>query len=87
VAVHPRAIAIPLEALVPDGERFKVFVVDPSGMAHSRVVGVGARTESEAEITSGLAPGEVVVTYGAYGMEDSARVVVSESTKTARARP
>jgi hypothetical protein len=28
-----------------------------------------------AEITSGLAPGEVVVTSGAYGVADGARIV------------
>jgi RND family efflux transporter MFP subunit len=87
VATHPKAIAIPVAALVPDGEHFKVWVVDASGVAHGRTVSVGARTETEAEITKGLEPGDVVVTYGAYGMEDSARVVVGDSTKSAQARP
>ncbi|MBX6332375.1 MAG: efflux RND transporter periplasmic adaptor subunit [Gemmatimonadaceae bacterium] len=75
VAVHPNAVAVPVQALVPDGEQFKVFVVDTAGIAHARVVTVGARTEREAEITHGLAPGEVVVTYGAYGVRDSATIV------------
>ena len=62
VAVHPNAVAVPVQALVPDGERFKVFVVDSAGIAHARVITVGARTEQEAEITHGLAPGDVVIT-------------------------
>ena len=75
VAVHPNAITVPLEALVPDGEDFKVFVVDTAGTAHERKVSVGGRTDKAAEITQGLTAGERVVTYGAYGVSDSARVV------------
>jgi RND family efflux transporter MFP subunit len=75
VAVHPNAITIPLEALVPEGEDFKVFVVDAAGVAHERKVSVGGRTDKIAEITQGLTAGERVVTYGAYGVSDSAKVV------------
>lgn len=75
VAVHPNAVTVPLEALVPEGEEFKVFVVDAAGTAHERQVSVGGRTDKVAEITRGLAAGERVVTYGAYGVSDSAKVV------------
>jgi len=74
-AVHPRAIVIPVTALVPDGDGFKVFVVAPRNIARERKVTVGRRNESSAEITNGLAAGEVVVTEGAYGLEDSVKVV------------
>ena len=75
VATRPRAITVPLEALVPEGEGFKLFVVDSGGVAHERPVAVGGRTDRVAEITDGLAAGERVVTYGAYGVEDSAKIV------------
>jgi RND family efflux transporter MFP subunit len=81
VATRPGAIVVPAEALVPEGERFKVFVVDAGGIAHARVVTVGARADSLVEITSGLASGERVVTYGAYGVEDSARVIPLQQAK------
>jgi membrane fusion protein, multidrug efflux system len=74
VAVHPHAVVIPVQALVPDGDGLKVFVVE-SGHGLARHVTVGGRTETDAEITEGLKAGEVVVTVGAYGMEDSAKVV------------
>ena len=51
-----------------------MFVVDGAGIAHEREVKVGARAGAVAEITEGLAAGERVVTYGAYGVTDSARV-------------
>jgi membrane fusion protein (multidrug efflux system) len=73
--VDARAVTVPLEALVPEGERFRVFVVDSAGIAHAREVTVGGRSETAAEITSGLVGGETVVTYGAYGVSDSARIV------------
>jgi RND family efflux transporter MFP subunit len=72
--VHTNAVTIPVEALVPDGEGFRVYVVDSSGTAHARPVIVGARSEAQAEIVSGLAAGETVVTTGAYGVTDSARI-------------
>jgi len=73
--VVPRAVTVPLEALVPQGESFRVFVVDSAGIAHARDVAVGGRSETAAEISSGLAGGETVVTYGAYGVSDSAKIV------------
>ena len=75
IAVRPNAVVIPLDALVPEGDGFKVFVVDAESIAHARPVTVGGRTSTLAEITAGVRAGEKVVTYGAYGVEDSARVV------------
>jgi len=80
VAVHPNAIMVPLEALVPDGEDFKVFVVDAAGTAHERKVSVGGRTDKFDEITQGLTGDERVVTYGAYGVSDSAKVVPAKQS-------
>jgi membrane fusion protein (multidrug efflux system) len=75
VAAHPRAVTVPAEALVPDGEGFKVFVVDSAGVAHARPVTLGVRAGTLVEIVKGVAAGETVVTYGAYGVDDGARVV------------
>jgi len=74
-AVHARAVTVPVAALVPAGDGFQVFVVDSADVAHARPVTVGARTASLAEIVAGLAPGETVVTTGAYGVADSAKIV------------
>lgn len=87
VAVHPNALTVPLEALVPDGEDFKVFVVDAAGVAHERKVSVGGRTDKVAEITEGVSAGERVVTYGAYGVSDSAKVVPAAQSVAPTAAP
>jgi membrane fusion protein (multidrug efflux system) len=78
LGVHPGAVVVPMDALVPEGDRFKVFVVDHEGVAHSRPVVVGARSDSLAQISSGLKPGERVVAAGAYGVADSARIVAAK---------
>lgn len=75
IGTRPHAVVIPLAALVPAGDGFTVFVVDSAAIAHARPVQVGGKTDAVAEITSGLSAGERVVTYGAFGVEDGARIV------------
>jgi membrane fusion protein (multidrug efflux system) len=82
--VQRDAILVPLAALVPEGEGYRVFVVDAANMAHARDVTVGGRDEGNAEILSGLTAGEVVVTEGAYGVEDSAHVVPAHDSAPAK---
>jgi RND family efflux transporter MFP subunit len=74
LAAHANALTVPAESLVPEGEGLKVFVVDAEHVAHATPVTVGVRDAGLAEITSGLSGGETVVTYGAFGVADSARV-------------
>lgn len=74
VRTDPRAIVIPETALVPNGEGYRVFVVDSDGIAHVRPVELGGRANALAEIRSGVVAGERVVTTGAYGIIDSTRV-------------
>jgi membrane fusion protein, heavy metal efflux system len=75
VAEHASAVVVPIESLVPTGEGFKVFVVDDKGIAMSRDVKIGGRSDKGAWVTEGLKAGERVVTKGAYGMDDSAKVI------------
>lgn len=83
IGTQQGAVVVPVEALVPGDApgTYRVFVVDRNGVAHAREVKVGGRTESEVEITSGLAGGETVVTQGAFGVQDSARVQLQAPAK------
>ena len=74
VAHHPRAVIVPIGALVPNGPGFQLFVVDRNGVAHAVDVTVGGRSDTDAEILSGLKGAETVVAGGAYGVTDSARI-------------
>ncbi|MEO8945266.1 MAG: efflux RND transporter periplasmic adaptor subunit [Gemmatimonadaceae bacterium] len=80
------AIVIPSEALVPDSGGFRVFVVDSAGIAHARSVTTGANTGGGVEIVKGLVAGDRIVTYGAYGVSDSAKIQTSASEQP-RAAP
>lgn len=75
IVTRPRSIVIPSDALVPEGDAFKVFVVDSAGIAHEHEVKIGGRTANGVEILEGVSAGDRIVTFGAYGMEDSAKVV------------
>ena len=70
---------VPLEALVPTGEGFRVFIVDASNIAHATDVTVGGRSDTSAWITTGVNAGDRVVTKGAYGVDDSSKVVTGKS--------
>jgi RND family efflux transporter MFP subunit len=74
VAEHPNAVVIPATALVPADTGVQVFVVDSAGIAHARPVTIGAGTEQAVEVLRGLRGGERVVTEGAYGVAEGARV-------------
>jgi RND family efflux transporter MFP subunit len=87
IQVKASAIVVPIEALVPERDGFKVFVVDATGMAHEREVTVGGKTDRVAEITEGLAVGERVATQGAYGLEDSVKVVPLKPADTTAKKP
>ncbi len=78
IGTRPNSISIPVEALIPAGDSFKVFVVDAKKVAHARPVTVGARDQKEAEILKGLAAGERIVTYGAYGLDEGSTVILAK---------
>ena len=87
VAEHDKVVMVPDESLVPTGEGFKVFVVDDQGIAQSRPVKIGGRTDHSAWITDGLKPGEMIVTQGAYGVDDSTKVETGAKPEAGSPKP
>lgn len=74
-ATRQHAVTVPVAALVPGEDGFKVFVVDSADIAHATPVTVGGRTETDVEILKGLSKGDRVVTQGAYGVNDGVKIV------------
>ena len=67
VLKNPRqTLVIPEEALVPQGDKQFVLVVDPAtgNKVERREVRIGARRPGQAEVLAGLAAGERVITEG-----------------------
>jgi membrane fusion protein (multidrug efflux system) len=65
--------AIPKESLVEDGSRAAVFVVS-EGTARLRPVTLGLRGETLIQVVSGLAKGDLVISFGQKTLKDGTPV-------------
>jgi multidrug efflux pump subunit AcrA (membrane-fusion protein) len=76
---EPNAIVIPPAALFEDAanDTFYVFVAGADRRAHRTEVRLGIRAQDEVQITSGLRPGELVITSGGYALSDGLKVKVT----------
>lgn len=59
-AKNAKAINLPTEALIPSGDGYNVFVIK-NGLAQSKPISIGNRTETAAIVTSGLNNGDSVI--------------------------
>ena len=69
---------VPIQALNHRGENITVFVVNNNGMVENREVQVGLRTATDAEIDSGVKPGELVVVSDRSGLQAGDKVHAQE---------
>jgi multidrug efflux pump subunit AcrA (membrane-fusion protein) len=76
----PAAISIPQSALFqdPGNDRFHVFTVGPDKYAHRTDVTVGIHQDKRVQVTSGIHPGDLVITSGGYTLSDGLRVEVAQ---------
>jgi multidrug efflux pump subunit AcrA (membrane-fusion protein) len=73
------ALVVPSAALLnAKGDAAQVMVVDSQNQASSRDVKTGIQTGQQVQIVSGLRPGEVVVSEGAYGLPDKTKVKIEK---------
>ena len=66
-------IAVPIGSLFRRGDGWAVFVAE-NGRARLRPVGVGERNTQDAQITSGLTAGEIVVLFPPDTLNDGSRI-------------
>jgi HlyD family secretion protein len=73
----PDALVIPTASLLtaPDGAT-TVMVISDDQHAHQQAVKTGIRQDDKLQVTEGLKEGQRVVTDGAYGLPDNAKVAV-----------
>lgn len=75
LSLNPRdAIVVPEAAIVPSQGRQFVFVVDEESIARRIEVEIGRRQPGQAEIISGVVPGQRVVTQGIAQVRPGTRV-------------
>jgi HlyD family secretion protein len=74
------AIVVPASALLNAKEdSAQLMIIDSQSQAQSRDVKVGIKTGEQAQIVSGLKPGEMVITQGAYGLPDKTKVKIEKA--------
>ena len=78
--VHRNVLVVPASALVLVGSAPTIFVVGRDSIARARAVIVRARSADLVEVSGDFAAGDRVVTVGAYGLPDSARVSLRPDT-------
>lgn len=73
------ALVVPSEAIVtaPDGTT-SVMVIGQDQTAHQTTVKTGVREDEDVQIVTGLKEGQQVVTVGAYGLPDGAKVTIAK---------
>ena len=76
-----KAWKIPASSILTaqDGTK-SVMVVGADGAAHRKPVTLGLQDAEDVQITAGLAPSDLVITGGAYGLDDGAKVKVGAAT-------
>ena len=62
------ALVIPLQAMNQEGDKASVLIVDRSNAIQSREITLGIRSDTDAEILSGLREGEEVVISDRSGL-------------------
>jgi HlyD family secretion protein len=78
----PDALAIPVAALLTDEDKkTSVMQVTADNRAHKKIVKTGIRDEDQVQIVEGLQAGDRVVSPGAYGLPDNAKVEVQAPEK------
>ncbi|MBA4378391.1 MAG: hypothetical protein C0395_07005 [Gemmatimonas sp.] len=72
---RPLALALPSEAVVAQGDRMLVYVIQPDSTVAPVPVTLGLRTAALVEVLDGLAPGALVVRAGHQKIFPGARVI------------
>ena len=81
--VKEDAVVIPEAALMPQGERFAVIIVDETLTAQMRPVTPGVRIAGRVEIVDGLKGGETVVVEGWQKTRPGGKVKLAPADKAA----
>ncbi len=81
----PQAMQIPASGLLRGNDGgYNVMVIGSDGTAHRKAIQVGIQTPEKVQITAGLEPSDIVISTGAFGLEDGIKVKVGspEDDKT-----
>jgi multidrug efflux pump subunit AcrA (membrane-fusion protein) len=83
-----KAWKIPQAAVLTaqDGSK-SVMVVGADGAAHKKAVTLGISDGDDVQVLNGVAPGDMVITGGAYGLDEGTKVKVDKADAADDAKP
>ena len=82
------ALKIPSAAVLTAQDNSKsVMVVGADGVSHRKPVEIGIQNDGDIQIVSGLTANDVVVTGGAYGLEDGTKIKVGAEGDDEKEKP
>jgi multidrug efflux pump subunit AcrA (membrane-fusion protein) len=83
-----KAWKIPQSAVLTaqDGSK-TVMVVGADGAAHKKTVTLGIGDGDDVQVLNGIAPGDMVITGGAYGLDEGTKVKVGKADADDEAKP
>jgi RND family efflux transporter MFP subunit len=73
-----QALLVPADAVQrsPESGGKMVMVIGPDGLAHKKNVTIGISARETTQILSGLSVGDMVITGGAYGLDEGTKVKI-----------
>lgn len=74
--VLPDAMMVPSECIIPELNSHKIFTFK-NGLVDQEQVNIGLRTETEVQITSGVSPGDTVITTGILQVRQGMPVTIA----------
>ncbi len=74
---QPKALKVPASSILTaqDGTK-SVMVIGSDGAAHRKPVTLGITGDEDVQVTSGVGAGDMVITSGAYGLDDGTKVKI-----------
>ncbi|MDD4003768.1 MAG: efflux RND transporter periplasmic adaptor subunit [Elusimicrobiaceae bacterium] len=73
---HDDAVAVPLDALVTEEGQKYVFLADKDNRAVKIAVTAGIETRDYIEIVKGIRPGDRIIVFGLYGLQNGSRIKI-----------
>lgn len=79
----PNALVVPAAALLAsDDGGEKVMIAGSDSIAHESTVKIGVRSGDEVQLLSGVEQGQQVITQGALGLDDKAKIEIAKPGAT-----
>jgi len=76
---HSKVLIVPKEAVVKEGNKQYIFVVDKNKIVHRKAVTLGISNPTLVEVKKGLKAGESVITSGQYAVSDGKKVSIQQA--------